>query len=113
MSDFVYGDKVGGNQYKQVGDHNQQTVTHSDGLTRAELDAAIAELRSLVAELARDGMVASDGTVTDPGAVVAVNSRPGRFQALTRALVGGARDAVLSAVQGGVAALVTALVRPM
>ncbi|AZQ38306.1 hypothetical protein EJ357_36665 [Streptomyces cyaneochromogenes] len=75
---------------------------------------AFAELRSFVAEPARDGMVASDGTVTDPGAVVAaVNSRPGRFQALTRALAGGARDAVLSAVQGGVAALVTALVRPM
>jgi hypothetical protein len=109
MSDFVYG-----NQYKQVGDHNQQKVTHSDGLSRAELDAAVAELRTFVAELMRDGLVAPDGSVTDPGAVVdAVNSRPGRFRALTRALAGGARDAVLSAVQGGVAALVTGLVRPM
>lgn len=109
MSDFVYG-----NQNKQVGDHNNMTVTQSDGPSRAEVDAAVAELRSFVAELARNGLVAADGSVTDPGAVVAaVESQPGRFQALGRAIAGGAKGAVLAAVQGGVAALVTGLVRPM
>lgn len=111
MSDFVYGDKVGRDQYKQVGDRNVQSVRHSEGVSRAELDAAVAELRSFVAELTRAGLVAPDGSVTDPGAVVAaVNSHPGRFQALGSAIAGGAKDAVLSIVQGGVAALVAALV---
>ena len=45
------------------------------------------------------------------GAVVtAVCSRPERLRALARAIAGGASGAVLAAVQGGVATLVTALV---
>lgn len=112
MSDFVYGDKVGGAQYKQVGDHNVQSVTHGTGLSRAELDAAVEELRSFVIELHRAGLVSADGTVLDPGAVVtAVQSQPGRLQALARAVTAGAKDAVLAVVQGGVAALVAGLVQ--
>jgi hypothetical protein len=111
MGDFVGGDKAGRDIYKQSGDHNTQWVTHSEGVSRAELDAAVTELRSFVAELTRAGLVTRDGTVTDPGAVVAaVNSQPNRFQALGRAIAGGAKDAVLSVVQGGVATLVAALV---
>ncbi|MGI5379113.1 hypothetical protein ACQEV2_33670 [Streptomyces sp. CA-251387] len=41
-------------------------MPHSDGLSRAELDAAVSELRTFVAELMRDGLVAPDGSVTDP-----------------------------------------------
>ena len=60
--------------------------------------------------MALDGAVAADGTVTDPGAVVAaVQARPGRLQAVGRAVAGGAKEAVLAAVKSGVAALVVAL----
>lgn len=82
--------------------------------TRAELDAAVAELRAFVAQLTHDGVVAADGSVTNPGAVVAaVESQPGRLKALGSAIAGGAKDAVLSVVQGGVAALIVALVGRM
>lgn len=105
MSDYVSGD-----QYKQTGAHSVFTVNNSAGLSRPEVDAAIAELRAFVTQLTREGAVAADGTVTDPGAVVAaVESRSGRLKALGRAIAGGARDAVLSAVQSGVATLVVAL----
>jgi len=78
---------------------------------RADLDAAVAELRSLVAELTRAGAVAADGTVRDPAAVVnAVQEQPSRFRALAKAIGAGAKDAVLSVVQGGVAAMIVALV---
>lgn len=111
--DVVHGDKVGRDQYK-AGDNAHITVSNQEGPSRAEIDAAIVELRSFVDELAARGLVGLDGSVTDPGAVVAaVQSQPSRLRALGRAVSGGARDAVLSAVQGGVAALVTALVRPM
>ncbi|NGO11947.1 hypothetical protein G5C60_31175 [Streptomyces sp. HC44] len=124
MSDSVYGDKVGGdkigrdqvrgNQYNQSGRHNSFVVNDSNGVSRAEVDAAVSELRAFVAELTREGVVGADGSVTDPGAVVAaVNSRAGRLQALGRAVAGGAKDAVLSVVQGGVAALIVGLVRQM
>ncbi|GHG94331.1 hypothetical protein [Streptomyces lanatus] len=109
MSDYVHGDKVTGTQYKQVGDHNVQY--NGEGLSRAELDAAVEELRSFIADLRSAGMVSPDGTVVDPGAVVAaVQSQPGRLRALGRAVSAGAKDAVLTAVQGGVAALVAGLV---
>jgi hypothetical protein len=114
MSDYVYGDKIGRDKYTQSGDHNIVTVTNSDGVSRAELDAAVTELRAFIAQLTRDGVVAADGSVTDPGAVVAaVESRPGRLKALGRAIASGAKDAVLSVVQSGVAALIVALVGRM
>jgi hypothetical protein len=111
MPDYVFGDKIGRDKYTQSGDHNVMTVTNSDGASRAEVDAAVAELRAFVAQLTRDGVVSADGSVTDPGAVVAaVESQPGRLKALASALANGAKDAVLSVVQGGVAALIVALV---
>jgi hypothetical protein len=124
MSDFVYGDKFGGDKiggdkitgdvYRQSGSHNRFTVNRSDGVSRGELDAAVSELRAFVAELARTGAVGSDGSVTDPAAVVAaVEAQPGRLRALGRALAGGAKDAILQVVRGGVAALVVALVGRM
>ena len=112
MSDSVYGDKVH-TQYKQVGDNNVQHITHSEGFSRTDLNAAIEELRSFVVALHRAGLVSPDGTVVDPGAVVtAVQSHPNRLQALGRAVTAGAKDAVLAVVQGGVAALVAGLVPP-
>jgi len=114
MSDYVFGDKVGRDKYTQSGDHNTVTVTNSGGVSRAELDAAVAELRAFVAQLTRDGVVAADGSVADPGAVVAaVESQPGRLKALGSAIAGGAKDAVLSVVRDGVAALIVALVGRM
>src|SRR5262245_13738309 len=114
MSDYVFGDKVGRDQYKQDGDHNIFTVTNSGEVSRAELDAAIAELRTFVAELTRDGVVAADGSVTDPAAVVAaVESQPARLKALAKAIAGGAKDAVLSVVREGVASVIVALVGRM
>ncbi|MFE0514391.1 hypothetical protein [Streptomyces sp. NPDC058964] len=110
MSDYVRGDKVTGTQYKQVGDHNVQAVNGA-GLSRAELDAAVEELRSFIVDLHSAGMVSPDGTVVDPGAVVAaVHLQPRRLQALGRAVAAGAKEAVLAVVQGGVAALVAGLV---
>ena len=101
-------------QYTQNGVNNTFTVNNSDGVSRAELDTAVAELRAFVAQLTRDGAVAADGTVTDPAAVVAaVESQPGRLRALGDAIAGGAKDAVLSLVQGGVATLIVALVGRM
>ncbi|MEV4443125.1 hypothetical protein AB0K09_29780 [Streptomyces sp. NPDC049577] len=109
---MVHGDKVGRDQYKADG-NARLTVTHQGGLSHADLEAAIAELRSFVTDLTREGLVDADGAVVDPGGVVAaVRSRRGRLRALARAVSGGAGDAVLSAVQGGVAALVTGLVQP-
>jgi hypothetical protein len=114
MSDYVFGDKVGRDKYTLSGGHNTVTVTNSEGVSRAEVDAAVAELRAFVAQLARDGVVAADGSVTDPAAVVAaVESQPGRLRALGKAVAGGAKDAVLSVVRGSVAALVVALVGRM
>ncbi|MFF8846263.1 hypothetical protein ACF08N_26700 [Streptomyces sp. NPDC015127] len=111
MSDLVSGDKVGGSKYVQSGDRNTFTVNNSAGVDRAELDAAVAELRAFIAQLSRDGAIAADGSVTDPGAVVAaVESQPGRLRALSSAIAGGATASVLAAVQGGVATLITALV---
>ena len=117
MSDYVYGDKFGGDKIGR--DKNVQTggsgntfrVDNSPGVSPAELDAAVGELRAFVAQLTREGVVAADGSVTDAGAVVtAVRTRPERLRALARAVAGGASDAVLAAVQGGVATLVTALI---
>lgn len=111
MSDNVFGDKIGRDTYTLRGNHNTVTVTNSGEVSHAERDAAIAELRAFIAQLTRDGVVAADGSVTNPGAVVAaVASQPGRLQALGSAIARGAKDAVLSVVQGGVAALIVALV---
>ncbi|WP_219464496.1 hypothetical protein [Nonomuraea rhizosphaerae] len=113
MADHVFGDKIsGGVQYKQQsGRDSNMTINNGAELTRADLDAAVSELHAFVAQLTRDGAVSADGAVTDPGAVVAaVQSQPGRLKALGRAVAGGAKDAVLSVVQNGVAALIVALV---
>ncbi|MEU5433229.1 hypothetical protein AB0G73_07610 [Streptomyces sp. NPDC020719] len=117
MSDYVFGDKFGGDKIgrdKNVqtgGSGNTWRIDNSQGVSPAELDAAVDELQAFVAQLIREGVVAADGSVTDPGAVVtAVRSRPGRLRAVSRAVVGGATEAVLAGVRGGVAALVAALV---
>ncbi|MGH3975264.1 MAG: hypothetical protein ACRDS9_18335 [Pseudonocardiaceae bacterium] len=111
MSDYVLGDKIGRDKYTLSGNHNTVMVTNSGGVSRAELDTAVAELRAFVAQLTRDGVVAADGSVTNPGAVVAaVESQPGRLKALGSAIASGAKDAVLSVVPDGVAALIVALV---
>lgn len=114
MSEYVFGDKVGGDQYKQTGAHSTFTVNKSEGVSRAEVDAAVAELRAFIGQLTRDGVIAADGSVRDPGAVVAaVQNQPGRLRALGSAIASGAKDAVLSVVKDGVAALVVALVGRM
>lgn len=106
--DWVGRDKVEGDVYVQGGSGNTFNVTRNDG--GADVAAAVKELRVFIAELTRSGAVADDGTVTNPGAVVrAVESNRGRLQALGAAVSGGAKEAVLKVVQGGVAALVVAL----
>jgi hypothetical protein len=79
-----------GNQYNQSGHHNQMNVSNT--VSNSDVDAAVAELRAFVEHPRRTGPVAPDGTVTNPATVV-----------------GGAKDAVLSVVKAGVAALVVAL----
>jgi hypothetical protein len=116
MPDFVYGDVVsGGVQNKQTGGNNTMfTVNNSGGVSPGELEAAVTELRDFIARLTREGAVAADGTVTDPAAVVAaVESQPGRLRALGSAIAGGAKEAVLTAVQTGVATLIVALLGRM
>ncbi|WP_062431076.1 hypothetical protein [Herbidospora daliensis] len=89
--------------------HDQGNVTVNNG--SVDVTAAAAELRALIAELRRAGAIAPDGSVADPGAVVAaVQEQPGRLRALAAAVAGGAKDAVLSLVQGGVASLIVGLV---
>jgi hypothetical protein len=111
VGDKIGGDKIGGDMHMQSGHHNTFTVTASAGPSPAELDAAVAELRAFIAQLVRDGAVAPDGSVTNPGAVVAaVEARPAKLAALGKAITDGAKDTVLAAVRGGVAALVVALV---
>jgi hypothetical protein len=114
MSDMIFGDKVtGGVQNKQVGDRNVMN-NYSGGVSGAELDAAVAELRALIAQLTRDGAIDADGGIKDAGAVVAaVESQPGRLRALGAAVAGGAKDAVLSVVRDGVAQFIVALVARM
>jgi hypothetical protein len=76
----------------------------------AALAAAVTELRDFIAALQRAGAVSADGTVTEPASVVqAVEEHRGRLSALAAAVGGGAKEAVLKAVQGGVAALVVGL----
>jgi hypothetical protein len=106
MPDNVYGD-----QYKQTGANGVFTVNNnSGGVPRAEVDAAVAELRAFVAQLARQGVVGPDGSVRDPGAVVAaVEAQSGKLRTLGKAIAGGAKDAILSVARDGVAALIVAL----
>jgi hypothetical protein len=111
MPDYVGGDSVGRDSYKQTGSHNKMTITNQAEVSSAEIDAAASELRAFIAELYDRGMIGSDGSVIDPAGVVeAVQSEPGRLRALATAIAGGARDAVLELVKGGVADLVIALV---
>lgn len=105
MADNVYG-----NQYKQTGSNSVFTVNNSAGVSGADVDAAVAELRAFITHLTRSGAVSPDGTVTDPTTVVTeVESNKARLGALGKAVLGGAKDAVLAVVKGGVAALVVAL----
>ncbi|TKK86837.1 hypothetical protein FDA94_20475 [Herbidospora galbida] len=104
------GDTYYGRDTFNVRDQGNVTVNNR-GDDRVDVAAAVAELRALIAELGREGAVAPDGSVADPGAVVAaVQEQPGRLRALGAAVAGGAKDAVLSIVQGGVASLIVALV---
>jgi hypothetical protein len=110
MSDFIIGDKVGHDKISVSGHHNALNISNPPDVRPADLDAAIAELRSLIAQLSHDGVVDADGTITDPGAVIAaVETQPGRFKALGKAITGGAKDAILSVVQGSVAEWIVAL----
>ncbi|MEV0791916.1 hypothetical protein [Kribbella sp. NPDC050459] len=109
MSDYVFGNKAGRDQIIQGGEHNTLNVSRG-GVSQDDVDTAVAELRAFVAELTRAGIVSPDGSVTDPGAVVAaVQSHPRRLKALTTALAAGAKDTVLAAVKSGVATLIVAL----
>lgn len=104
------GDIVIGDQYKQTGRNTTMVVNRTEGISQAELDAAVAELRSLVNRLKSEGFVGPDGSVADPGAVVdAVKTRAGGLAALGKAVKGGAEEALTAAVKGGVAQLVVAL----
>ncbi|MFD9733278.1 hypothetical protein [Umezawaea sp. NPDC059074] len=104
------GDVVHGSQYKQTGASSNMTVNNSAGVSRADVDAAVVELRAFIDRLTRTGAVGPNGQVNDPAAVVAeVESNKSRLAALGKAVLGGAKDAVLTVVQGGVAALVVAL----
>ena len=105
------GDIVYGDQNKQTGGSgNRITVHKSAGVSGADLNAAVAELRAFIEHLTRSGAVGPDGRVNDASAVVAaVESNKGRLSALGTALLGGAKEAVLAAVKGGVATLVVAL----
>lgn len=120
MGDTFSGDKFTGDGYtvnkagrdlNQVANGSNTVNNHEGGVPSAQLDAAVAELRALIARLARDGAVTEDGTaITDPAAVVAaVQDHPTRLQALGAAVSSGAKDAILATVQGGVAAMVVAL----
>ncbi|EFC84301.1 hypothetical protein FrEUN1fDRAFT_2601 [Parafrankia sp. EUN1f] len=113
MGDVFSGDKFTGQGYtvnKAGRDINQVVSNHQAG-SAAQLDAAVGELRALIAQLIRDRAVTPDGeVVADPAAVIAaVRDNPSRLQELGAAVAGGAKDAVLSIVQGGVAAMVVAL----
>lgn len=97
-----------GNQFNQSGHNSRMNINNA--VASSDVDAAVAELRAFVEHLSRTGAVAPDGTVTNPATVVAeVESNRSRMGALTKAVLGGAKDAVLSVVKGGVAALVVAL----
>ncbi|XVV04135.1 hypothetical protein ACQPW3_01530 [Actinosynnema sp. CA-248983] len=100
------GAYVGGSLGDVVGRDKIVTTT-----TGPDVTAAVAELRALIDRLTRDGVVGEDGSVRDPGAAVAaVQEEPSRLKALASAVAGGARDAVLAVVRGGLAELVTGLV---
>ena len=104
------GDTVYGRQYKQTGAGSNMTFNESGEVSGADLNAAVAELRAFIEHLTRSGAVGPDGRVNDASAVVAeVESNKGRLSALGTALLGGAKEAVLAAVKGGVATLVVAL----
>lgn len=111
MPDYIFGDNVGRDRIEQKGHHNKVTINNSEGGSVGEHDAAVAELRDFIEQLKRTGVVAADGSVTDPGAVVqAVQSEPSRLKALTKAIASGAKDAVLSVAKDGVSALIVGLV---
>jgi hypothetical protein len=111
VSDHVRGDKIGRDQYRQSGRDNKMTVNNTREPSTTEIQAAAAELRTFIAQLSAKGMVAPDGSVTDPAGVVeAVQSQPGRLRALAAAIAGGAKDAVLDLVKDGVATLIAGLV---
>ncbi len=104
------GDTVHGSQYKQTGSRSEMTVHNSAGTTSADVDAAITELRAFIEHLTRTGAVGPEGQVNDPAAVVAeVETNRSRLSALGKAVLGGAKDAVLAAVQDGVGLLIVAL----
>ena len=111
--DVVIGDKVGRDQINQRGHHNTLNVRTVEAAGSDEVAAAAAELRAFISRLSAQGLVAPDGSVTDPGGVVhaveAEKTEHGGLRTLTAAIAGGAKDAVLDLVKGGVAALVTAL----
>ncbi|WP_061294887.1 hypothetical protein [Herbidospora cretacea] len=108
MGDHVIGGKAGRDVYNVAG-HGRVSVNNAS--ERVDVEAAVAELRALIARLDREGAIGADGSVVDPGAVVAaVQEQPSRLRALAAAVGGGATDAVLSIVQSGVASLIVALV---
>lgn len=119
MSGHTFGEQNIGHRFgkkARIGRNVDMSIRSENtvGVGRDEVDAAVAELREFVEQLRRDGVVAPDGSVTDPGAVVAaVQSQPGRLKALAHAIGAGAKDAVLSVMRDGVADLVVGLVGRM
>ena len=115
MGDRVYGDKVGGNVFhgniSTSGAGASINISGSQTLSGHDVDEAIAELRVMIAELMRAGVVAPDGSVTRPDALIdTVKSNPSKLRALAKAVAGGAKDAILSVVKDGVAKLIIALI---
>ncbi|MFI9813205.1 hypothetical protein [Saccharothrix variisporea] len=112
--EFVFGDKVGRDVYRQSGQNNSITVDNARSASPEKLEEAVTELRAFIAQLTRDGVVGEDGTVADPAELAAaVEAEPSRLPALRNAIAGGARDGVLSVVKDGVAALIVALTERM
>ena len=111
MPNYIFGDSVGRDSIEQGGHHNRLTITNSEGASTHDLNAAITELHDFVEQLRSAGIVAGDGSVTNPGAlVVAVQSQPCRLKALTKAIASGAKDAILSVAKDSVSALIVGLV---
>jgi hypothetical protein len=104
MSDFVYGDKIGRDGYRQAGSFNTIDVANSHPAQAQDLEEAVTQLRAFIAQLVQDGVIDENGRIADSAAVVAaVESQPSRLRAVGR----DAKEALLwSVVQDGVGMLI-------
>jgi hypothetical protein len=112
MTNFVYGDKVGRDKNTQIGDRNRISSNGASDISPEEFRTAIAELQNFVARLRDEGVITPAGDVSNPVAVVqAVQSRPSRLRAVSNAIAGGAKDAILSTMKNGVSELIVELIK--